>query len=399
MSNHITQPKGFIAGVTAAGIKPSGKDDLVIIASSTLCAAACVTTRNQITGAPVQWIRAILPRGAGRLRGFVINAGCSNVCTGQQGLDDAREMATRVAGWLGCVPSEIAVASTGVIGHPLPMDRIRKGIDAAALTLGKDNDDRIARAILTTDTKPKTAVATFTLRGKEITIAGIAKGSGMIAPSMATMIACITTDAAVSPASLGKLLKQSVHTTFNAVTVDSDTSTSDTVLVLANGAAENATLAPGKPGWNKFTAAMQDVCDQLAKMIADDGEGATRRIEINVTRARTDRDAELAARSIADSPLVKTAVHGADPNWGRIAMAVGKSAAKVVAEKLTITLAGTKVFARGMGVRYSEKAVSKAMQKTPVVIDVDLGQGKGKYTAYTCDLSRDYITINADYTT
>lgn len=398
-ARHITLPKGFLAAGVACGIKPSGKKDLAVIASRTDCNVAFVTTSNQITGAPIQYVRRSFPRGFGKARGFVINAGVSNVCTGRKGLRDAKGMADRAAKHLGTTGEKMLVASTGVIGVPLPMAKVRQGIDHACASLSRHDDAATLEAIMTTDTRPKSAVVMTRLGGKDVTIAGIVKGSGMIAPSLATMIGAITTDAVVAPSLLRKTLKAAVYDTFNAVTVDGDQSTSDIVAVFASGLAGNVPLRAGANEHAKFANALHEVCMELARGVASDGEGATRLIEVAVTGARNQRDAELAARSVADSPLVKTAVHGGDPNWGRIAMALGKSDAKINADTLTIRIAGQKVFARGKGCACNEKNLRRFLKQDTVKIHCHLGAGAGAYTALTCDLSRDYVKINAEYTT
>jgi glutamate N-acetyltransferase/amino-acid N-acetyltransferase len=291
------------------------------------------------------------------------------------------------------------VASTGVIGHRLPMAKVRAGIAAAASRLGRENDAAALRGIMTTDTREKSAVVRARIGGRAVTVAGIVKGSGMIAPSMATMIALITTDAVVWPPVLHKALRAAAARTFNAITVDSDTSTSDTVVVLASGAAGGKAVKPGTPGWRRFAAALAEVCGELARAVVIDGEGATKLVEVAVRGARSDAEAKLAAKSVADSPLVKTAVHGGDPNWGRIAAALGKSAAKVVAEKLRIRIGGVVVFSAGSGRKFDLKKVERHLAGRKVSIDCDLGLGGGRFTALTCDLSREYVAINADYHT
>jgi glutamate N-acetyltransferase / amino-acid N-acetyltransferase len=398
-SRHITLPEGFRAAGVACGIKASGNRDLAIIAADADASTAIVTTRNQIVGAPITYCRQILPRGYGKTRGMVINAGVSNVCTAQRGLDDAKTMARETARRLGTEPEKIVVASTGVIGQPLPMTKIKRGIADAASELGRRRDSNVTKAIMTTDTRQKSAVVFTTIGRKKVTIAGIAKGSGMIAPSMATMISVITTDTAISPAALKKALTATVTTSFNAVTVDSDTSTSDIVAVFASGRAGNANITATSKLYAKFAAALAEVCSELARAIATDGEGATKLIKVDLRGARTDRDAEIAAKSVANSPLFKCAVHGCDPNWGRIAMALGKSQAKVVAEKLTIRIGPTLIFSRGTPARFNAKSVSKYLAADEVDVICDLNLGSGRFTALTCDLSRDYITINADYHT
>ena len=407
---HITLPRGFLSAGVKCGIKASGKEDLAIIAGRNDCAAAVITTRNQVIGEPVRYCRQMLPKGCGRARAIVINAGCSNVCTGKAGLRDAREMAALTAGKLGTIARKVLVASTGIIGRRLPMDKVRAGIASAVAALGTDKDVQTLRAIMTTDTREKSAVVQATISGKLVTVAGIVKGAGMIAPNLATMIAVITTDAAVSPAALHKALTAAAKVSFNAITVDSDTSTSDTVVVLASGAARNekiTTNAHGKPsaGFRRFQDALTEVCCELARSVVIDGEGATKLVEIAVSGARSDAEAEIAAKSVANSPLFKCAVHGGDPNWGRIACALGKSAAKVDPQRLTITVGGVKIFARGGGrqfdlkTREKLKQVERHLAGKEVRVECDLGLGRGRFTALTCDLSREYITINADYHT
>jgi len=398
-TRHITLPKGFRATGVKAGIKPSGREDVALLAAEADCSAAVVLTSNQVFGAPIAWARRILPRGRGKLRAFVINSGCSNVCTGPAGLRDAEEMAARTARRLVCDARKVLVASTGVIGHRLPMDKVRAGIDAAAEKLSTRHDGDFLRAIMTTDLREKSAVVVSKLGRTKFTVAGTVKGSGMIAPSLATMIAPITTDAAVSPALLHKALKDVAGRTFNAVTVDSDQSTSDTVAVLASGASGNASIRPGSKEYRKFLAVLEEVCGALAYQLAADGEGATRVIRIAVTGARGEADARAAAMSVANSPLVKTAVHGSDPNWGRIVMALGKSAAKVEPDKLKVRIGRTLVFSAGRGRKFDEKTVSTYLSGKEVDIACDLGLGEGAFAALTCDLSREYIAINADYTT
>jgi glutamate N-acetyltransferase/amino-acid N-acetyltransferase len=253
--------------------------------------------------------------------------------------------------------------------------------------------------MMTTDLREKSAVVQARIGGASVSVAGIVKGSGMIAPSMATMIGVITTDATISPILLRKALRDIVPTTFNAVTVDSDQSTSDMVLVMASGAAGGKAIQAGTSAYRKYTDALKEVSGELARSLAADGEGATRMVEVEVCGARTDTEAEIAAKSVANSPLVKTAVHGGDPNWGRIAMALGKSSAKVNAEKLTIRIGDVKVFARGMGCRFDTKKASRLLRQDTVRITCNLGLGRGSYSALTCDLSGDYVRINADYTT
>jgi len=397
---HITLPSGFVAAGVKCGIKASGREDLAVIACTDDASGALLTTRNQVVGAPVIYCRQVLPKGFGRVRGIVINAGCSNVCTGRAGLKDAQEMARLTAARLGCSPDKVLVASTGVIGHRLPMDKVRIGIAAAAARLGTDLDAEALRAIMTTDTREKSAVVQGRIGKARVTVAGIVKGAGMIAPSMATMISVITTDAAVSPALLHRALRQTAGASYNAITVDSDTSTSDTVLLLASGQAGGPVIrSAGSGEFKKFQAMLNEVCGELARAVVADGEGATKVVRIAVRGARTDREAEIAAKSVANSPLFKCAVHGGDPNWGRIAAALGKSPAKVVPDKLKIAIGGVTIFAGGMGKAFDLKKVEAHLGGADIRVDCDLGLGKGCFTALTCDLSREYITINADYHT
>jgi len=396
---HITRPAGFVAAGVKAGIKASGKEDLAIIASVAPASAAVLTTRNQVFGEPVRYCRAVLPRGYGIVRGIVINSGCSNVCTGRAGYRDAHEMARLTAQKLGCPPRQVLVASTGIIGHRLPMVRVRSGIASAADSLGTAGDKPALRAIMTTDLREKYAVRKVRAGGREITLAGMVKGSGMIAPSLATMIAVITTDARVSPQLLHRTLRNACGKTFDAVTVDSDTSTSDTVIMLASGAAGNASLRPGSVDYDRFALTLLDLCDDLARQIAADGEGATKFISITVKGAKSQSDASLAAKSVANSPLFKCAVHGGDPNWGRIAAALGKSPAKVDPDKLSISIGGTKIFSAGGPRKFDLRTVEKHLAGPQVNVLADLGLGEAQFTVYTCDLSREYIAINADYHT
>ncbi len=402
---HITLPAGFVAAGVKAGIKASGKHDLAIIAAAQDCAAAVLTTQNQVVGEPVRYIRRTLPKGYGTVRGLVINSGCSNVCTGKQGYRDAVEMATLTANYLSeqgrppVAAGKVLVASTGVIGHAMPMANVRSGIKEAAKRLGTGGDQAAHLAIMTTDTREKYAVVQDRIGSKRVTISGIVKGSGMIAPSCATMIAVITTDAAIAPAALHKALKDAVSLTFNAITVDSDTSTSDTIFALASGLAGNRVIAAATSDYRKFQALLTEVCRELARSVVADGEGATKLVEIAVRGARSDAEAAVAAKSVANSPLFKCAVHGGDPNWGRIAAALGKSSARIDQDKLTIAIGGATIFARGAGAKFDLKKVQRHLQGNEVRVDCDLGLGKGKFTALTCDLSREYITINADYHT
>lgn len=401
-TSSITQPRGFRAAGSTCGIKPSGKSDLALIVSDYPCAAAGVFTTNKVKGAPVLVSQKHVRNG--KARAIVCNSGTSNVATGEQGLRDAQAMCTSTAEALGIKPNEVLVASTGVIGHLLPMDKVLPGIEQLAPTLkrGKAADLAAADAILTTDLVRKTALCKTQLSGKPVTLGGICKGSGMIAPNMATMLAFITTDAAIAPALLKQALRFAVAQTFNRISVDSDKSTSDSVMVLANGQAGNRPIdSPGK-AFNTFTESLTELCRDLCYQLVQDGEGVTRLMRVRVLGAASVKDADRVGRSIVDSPLVKTALHGADPNWGRIAMAAGKSDAKLRKDKLSICIGGMSIYEQGqptkLGLNPPAK-LNKAMAKKEVLIEVDLGLGKAEAVWLGCDLSRQYITINADYTT
>ena len=396
---HITLPGGFVAAGAAAGIKTTGDQDVTIIAAKSDASAAVMTTQNQVIGAPVAYCRSVMPKGYGTARGIVVNSGNSNVCTGAAGKADAKAMAAQTAKLLGTSAKKVLVASTGIIGHPLPMTKIRRGISAAASHLGVGHDAAALRGIMTTDTREKSAVVQSSAGKTRFTVAGIAKGAGMIAPQMATLISIVTTDLAISPAALHKALKAAVSGSFNALTIDSDTSTSDTIAIFASGAAGNKPLTARSAGFAKFVAALSEVCGVLVRACASDGEGATKLIEVEVKGARTDAEAKQAAMSVADSPLFKCAVNGGDPNWGRIVMALGKSPARVVAEKLTVKIGEVTVFARGKPAKFSVKRAEKQLAGSEVNVLCDLHLGEGRFTAITCDMSREYVAIKADYHT
>lgn len=399
----ITTPRGFQAAGITCGIKPSGNPDLTLIVADVLCAAAGVFTRNAIKGAPVLVSQKHIRSGIARA--IVTNSGCSNVATGEQGIRNAQAMCAAVAKLVDCQVGDVLVCSTGVIGKHLPMDKILPGIDKAfsELASGSDANARATRAIMTTDLVPKRSYKKLTLDGKTVHLAGICKGSGMIAPNMATMLAFITTDAAVSSKVLSAALKTAVNATFNRCTVDSDTSTSDSVMVLASGMAGNKpiTTATGDD-YDTLLAALIELCRDMCYQLVKDGEGATKVFRVVVRGAKSERDADKVGKSIAESPLVKTAVHGGDPNWGRLAMGVGKSGAKVKPETLSLSISGIKVLTNGTPETITPaiaKKLDKAMAAKDITFDVDLGIGNGACEWLSCDLSREYITINADYTT
>ncbi len=398
LTGGVTAVAGILAGGVAAGIKPSGKKDLALIYSSAPARAAAVFTTNQVKGAPV--LVSMEHVKSGVAQAIVASSGCSNVCTGEQGIRDAREM-TKVVGDLLRIPAkQVLVAATGVIGQPLPMDRIRTALPTLVKALSPQGGGAAAEAIMTTDTRPKEAAVKVEVNGRPITIGGIAKGVGMLEPHLATMFCFLTTDATVAPAALRSALKRTVDDSFNRITVDSDQSTSDTVAILANGLAETAPLEAGSRGFRQFTRALGAVTGRLARMLVEDGEGATKLVTIAVRGARTRRDAVLAARSVANSPLVKTAINGQDPNWGRIMMAIGKSAAKVEADRVAVLFEDELLVERGMprdGAKVER--IRETMTRRAYTITIDLGLGRGEAHVWTSDLSEEYVRINAKYTT
>ena len=389
----VTSPRGFKAGTAAAGIKYPGRCDLGLLASVVPAVAAGVFTRNTVRSAPVQVSEQRVARGSASA--VVVNSGCANACTGERGLRDAESMAAMAAARLGLHADDVLVASTGVIGTFLPLDRIEAGLDK--IVLHEASGHSFARAIMTTDTRPKEiAVAVDGPHGRAV-IGAAAKGSGMIHPNMGTLLCFVTTDACVDPMFLQAALARSVDHTLNMVSVDGDTSPSDTVFVLANGLAGNEPIDERTD--HSFEEALAFVCEYMAKAIAADGEGASKLIEVTVAGARSTADARMAARTVASSPLVKAAVHGADPNWGRIVCAVGRSGAAVDPLRVSLSLNGVPVMSRGMPVAFSEADLRESMKSTTSEVLVELHLGSATATAWGCDLSPDYVTINASYTT
>lgn len=395
MKNLLDKVKGFAVCATKAGIKVSGKLDLGLIYTDEPVAAAAVFTQSKVVAAPVTYSRKNLKASKGRMRAIVVNAGNANACTGQTGMDNAAETAKLVAAGIGCKPTEVLICSTGIIGVQMPMEKMRAALPVLTKQKG-GNGAEFTQAILTTDLVKKTASA-GACGG---TIAGVCKGSGMIAPNMATMLGFILTDIAIEPAVLQAALSAATEMSFNCVTVDGDTSTNDTVLCLASGKAGNKMIkaASGKD-YEEFLAALKKVCYSLATQVAQDGEGATKLVVVNVTGAKSAKDAKLAGKTVSESPLVKTAMFGNDPNWGRIVAALGRSGCAMVPEKTNIRLCGKEIFAAGAPKPFNADALSKAMKKKQVVIDIELGLGKGAATLLTCDFSYDYVKINADYHT
>ncbi|HTG38731.1 bifunctional glutamate N-acetyltransferase/amino-acid acetyltransferase ArgJ [Sphingomonas sp.] len=387
---------GVTLHVARAGYKAWDRADLTLALLDEGTVVAGVTTRSKCPSPEVEWCRRALVLG--RARALVVNAGNANAFTGNRGRAAVEAIAARVAGQMGCQPSDVFVASTGVIGVPLPIDRAEAGLDAAFAAPVAGWEDA-ANAIATTDTFAKGASATAVVDGRTITINGIVKGSGMIAPDMATMLGFIFTDAAVDPAFLQKALADANDTTFSCITVDGDTSTSDTVLAFATGRAGNRVLSrEDDAGADAFRAALADMCRQLAHLVVRDGEGASKFIRIDVEGADSDSSAHRVAMSIANSPLVKTAIAGEDANWGRVVMAVGKAGEPADRDRLSIAFGGIEVARNGMVVDgYDEAPVAAHLKGDEVDIAVNLNLGEGRATVWTCDLTHGYIAINADY--
>ncbi|UCE86346.1 MAG: bifunctional glutamate N-acetyltransferase/amino-acid acetyltransferase ArgJ [Deltaproteobacteria bacterium] len=389
---------GFRASGVLCGIKKNGLD-LALLASDRPAAVAGVFTRSSVVGAPVELCRERVR--SGRARGVVVNSGISNVAMGARGRRDARAMTELAGRALGCPAEQMLVASTGVIGEPLPMRRVQAGIARAAKELSTEGLPRAARAIMTTDTVPKLAQARARVGGRWIRVAGIAKGAGMVEPHVATMLAFLLTDAAATPAHLRRVLRQAADASFNRLTIDGETSTSDTVLLFANGAAGNDVLrGPGSPGARAFAAAVESVCGELTRALARDGEGATKLVTVRVRGARTRAEADRAARRIANSVLVKTALFGRDANWGRVLQAVGAGEVRVDLARTRVRLGGITVFRNGSSAGPAARRRARArLVRSEVEIEVELGVGRAEATMWTCDLSYGYVEINAEYTT
>lgn len=406
---HLLSPLGFRAAGVKAGIKVSGKPDVGLLLCDTLASAAAVFTTNKVVSPSVTVGREHI--AGGKLRGVVVNSGNANACTGRQGLRDSRQMCRRAAAAIGCDDAHILPSSTGIIGHLLPMDKVDAGITAAATALGGSEEHALAfmDAILTTDTKRKSAAVELKIGRGVVRIAGVCKGSGMIGPRLAlqavqapqpahaTMLAYLTTDASVPAPALRRMLQQSADRSFNAVTVDDHASTNDTACLLASGHAGVKLDTPA--AIKKFAAALDEVSQSLAYQIAADGEGATKVVKIVVTGATSTAAAQAIARTIANSPLVKCAMHGNDPNWGRIVSAAGFAGVPFDADRSMLKLQGTLVFKSGQPVPFDAPVVSASLKAPEVAVELNCRQGKFDATVWTCDLSQEYVTINADYHT
>lgn len=397
----ITSPKGFWAGGLHCGLKKTTRNDLGAILCEVPAVAAAVYTTNAFQAAPLKVTRESVASSGRRLRAVVVNSGNANACTGAQGEADAYAMRAAAAAAFGLGEDEVAVASTGVIGELLPMDRVHAGIAGlpAALAANGEGAEQFCQAILTTDLVKKEVCVKLEVDGREVTIAGAAKGSGMIHPNMATMLAFVTTDAAIEPQALQSLLGQTTDVTFNMITVDGDTSTNDMLLAMASGLAGNRELSAGHADWDAFAAAFRHVCETLAQAIARDGEGATRLVEVTVRGAVTDNSARAIAKTIVGSSLVKSAVFGADANWGRIIAAVGRAGEPVNPETVDIKLGDIAVLTGSRPIPFDEEEALAYLKGDTVTISVDLHNGNGEATAWGCDLTYDYVRINAAYRT
>lgn len=393
----VTFAKGFTAAGVKAGIKKSGNLDVAVIYTKTQAVVAGTFTQNKVAAAPVYVSKEVVATGTAHA--IVANAGCANACTGQQGLDDAHKMAQIAADELGVNADDVIVGSTGVIGVNLPMDKLEAGIKDAVANLSADGSDNAGRAIITTDTHSKSVTCEFELSGKTVRMGAIAKGSGMIRPNMATMLCYITTDIAIDQALLQKAVSGCVEKSFNMISVDGDMSTNDMVIVLANGEANNAKITEENADYQIFFNKLMMLCTELAKQIAADGEGASKFLTINVKGAKSFADAKTVGMAIANSPLVKTAFFGEDPNWGRVICAVGYSGADMVPEKTVVKFGGITIFANGTGATYDEKALAHVMKEKDIVIDIELNMGQEDATVWSCDLSYEYVKINGEYHT
>jgi len=396
MAGGVATARGFRAAGVSAGIKASGGLDLALIVSDAPAQAAAVFTTNKAIAAPVIVSREHLARSGGTARAIVVNSGCANACTGEDGLKVARDTTAEVARVVGCTAEQVLVASTGVIGVSLPFEKIRAGLPGALLALGADQGPLAARAIMTTDPFPKESATQIRLDGRDVAIGGMAKGSGMIEPMMATMLGFVTTDAAVPKVLLDRALREAVDLTFNAITVDGECSTNDCVMLLANGASGRTV---DEATYGAFTAGLTAVCRELALGIVRGGEGATKLVTVQVSGAASSDEARKAAKAIANSPLVKTAIHGGDPNWGRLIAVAGRAGVAFDLERAAVAIGATVLFKDGRP--HDEKAPEAAeyLKGKELTVSVDLGAGRASSTVWTCDLSAEYVRINADYRT
>ena len=398
---HIAMVPGIKASGIPCGIKNTeGNPDLALLVSEVPCHAAAVFTTNKVAAAPVKYDRTLLSGHNAIAQALVINSGCANACTGERGMEDARETSRLAAEGLQVPPEAVWVMSTGVIGQHLPMDKIRSGVETAIAHLSNEGGHSAARAIMTTDTRPKEIALQVEIEGKTCTIAGMCKGSGMIHPNMATMLAVIATDAAVSPDILQSALTEATAKSFNMTTVDGDTSTNDTLLLLANGLAKNTEIqSTESAAYAAFLEGLLYAAQALSKMIAADGEGATKLVEITVRGARNFSEAKTIAKAIAHSPLVKTAMYGQDANWGRVLCAAGYSGVDFDPDKVALWFGDLQLFKDGAPFDVDEERALQILSEKEIQVTVDLALGDAEATVWTCDLSHDYVSINAHYRT
>jgi glutamate N-acetyltransferase/amino-acid N-acetyltransferase len=395
----VATAEGFRASGVSCGIKASRGLDLALLVSDVPATAAAVFTLNRAQAAPVVMSREHLKTTGGIARAIVVNSGCANACTGEEGMKAARIMASETARLVGCPADQVLVASTGVIGVALPIEKVKNGLPAAVRALGRDEDDggsNAARAIMTTDPFPKESAARISIGGRDITIGGMAKGSGMIEPMMATMLAFITTDARIAQPLLARALGEAVDVSFNAITVDGECSTNDCVILLANGASGTAI---DETNYRGFVTGLTQVCRELSLGIVRGGEGATKLVTVNVTGAATAAEARKCAKAIANSPLVKTALHGGDPNWGRLIAVAGRAGVAFELERAAVTIGNIVLFRNGRPHDDNAPRAAEYLQQTDLTVGVDLGAGDFASTVWTCDLSAEYVRINADYRT
>lgn len=392
----VTAPRGFRAAAVSAGLKKSGREDMALVVSDTPAAAAAVFTRNQMAAAPVEISRRHLKISPDHCA-VLLNAGGANACTGRPGLQDAAALCQGAAQELGCRPEQVLIASTGIIGIRLPVNRMLSALPQAAAALSRSQGPAAARAIMTTDTVPKMAEASLTLHGARVRVGGMAKGSGMIHPNLATMLVVITTDAQLARHEMPGLLQAACAGTFHAISVDGETSTNDCVFLLANGAAGVKSRPATAAARSQFLAALTEVTDALAAAIVRDGEGATKFIDIRVSGAATDSQAMLAARAVGDSQLVKTAIYGHDANWGRILSAMGATPIRLKAERIRVDINRVPLVRKGLDAGTPWARANAALKPKDILITIDLGLGSGRARYRTCDLTPRYVDINAGY--
>ena len=393
----VTFPQGFKAAGVKAGIKKSGNLDVAVIYTEKEAAVAGTFTQNAVAAAPVYVSKRVVSTGSAHA--ITANAGCANACTGEQGMQDAEQMAAITAKALGCKADDVLVASTGVIGVNLPMDKMEAGIQHAVSELSETGSELAGNAIITTDTYSKACSTEVEIGGKKVRFGAIAKGSGMIQPNMATMLCFITTDAAIDSKLLQAALSDIVETSFNMISIDGDMSTNDMAIVLANGAAGNAKIMAKNDDYAVFYAALKSIFEGLAQRIASDGEGATKFLTVNVRGTKTFADAKTIAMSVAKSPLVKTAFFGEDPNWGRVICAVGYAGIPMDPQKTVVKFGGIPVYANGVGAAFDEEALRRVMAEHDIVIDIEMGLGEEEATVWSCDFSYEYVKINGEYHT